>query len=410
MNILFVTPYLPYPPVSGGRLQIFLRLKYLKKRGHSVFLATLARSDEHNYVAELQTYLDDIEYIVCKPDITKIKYLFRKSLLYEIFTYDRQFGERLKFFAHAKKINVAVFEGLGATLYRDFIKETPAVIYEHNVEHEITGQLVARLRHSPLKIWEGKIDEKMKNLYLWLFGAREKTLVKEFEIDSVRTFDLCLTCSNRDASSLRKDIAGLAPLTIPWCIESTSKYNKPEKREQYNLLFVGSMQWEPNRDAIIWFAKQIFPLIKQDFDNIRLLIVGSCMSEEIQRLDNGKDILVKGYVPEISKVLLEADIFIAPLRLGSGVNVKVIEAMAYGVPVITTSKGAEGLEAENGEHFLIADTPEQFRDAAKRLLESRQMRRSLGKKAREYILSHHRPDNVIDAFEEALLKVVDNHG
>ena len=402
MNILFVTPYLPYPPVSGGRLQTFLRINYLKKRGHSVFLMTLARTGEYNYVVELKNYLDEVECIYREPDFTKVRYLFRKNLLHEIFTHDRRFGEKLRSFADSKKVDISLFEGLGVAQYRDFIPHVPSALYEHNVEYEITEQFVSNLRKSPLKVLKGKMDEKMRNCYLYLFGEREIKLVRKFEVNSLRKFGLFITCSQRDAHILERDTKETPHIVIPWCIEMPVEFNKPQEKDIYSLVFVGSMEWEPNRDAIKWFVKEIFPLIKKKIKNIKLLIVGSFMSEDVQRLDNKKDILVKGFVPDISEVFRETDIFIAPVRLGSGVNVKVLEAMSYGVPVITTSKGAEGIEALHGEHFLIVNTPEEFTDTIKYLLDNKETRKMLGMNAREYISKYHEADKVIELLENIL--------
>lgn len=406
MNVLFVTPYLPYPPISGGRLQTFLRLKYFKKRGHSVFLMTFALEDECDGILELKGHIDDIKYVYPRTDLSKIKHLAKKSLLYEIFTYNRSFGENLKSFSEDREIDIAVFEGLGVAQYRDSIPGVPSVLYEHNVEYEIVDQLVSSLRRSPLMILNGKVDEKLRNLWFFFFGEREKRLVRKFELNALKKFNLLITCSERDADILKKDLKDTPNLTIPWCVEIPDKFTKIANRRIYNLVFVGSMQWVPNRDAIIWFVKEVFPLIKRELNNIKLIIVGSYMSKDIQAFNNKEDIVVKGFVPDISKIWLETDIFIAPIRFGSGVNVKVIEAMSYGIPVITTSMGAEGIEAINGEHFIISNTPEEFLHDIKFLIKNPEIRKYIGGKARKYVLQYHSIDKVIDSFEDTLMDVI----
>lgn len=410
MKVLFITPFLPYPPVSGGRLQTFLRLDNLKKRGNSVFLMTLGLPGDPGNVLRLKKIIDDVECIYIRPDPSKIRDIFRKSLLYEIFTYDRQFGEILGLFADAKNIDVAVFEGLGVAQYRDAIRHIPSVLYEHNVEHEITGQLVSYLRKAPLKIFGSKADETLRNLYLYSFGAREEKLVHSLESDSLNKFDLIMTCSGRDADILKKDVHRAPLLTLPWGIENPKRYWSPGEREVRNLVFVGSMAWEPNRDAIQWFVKAIFPMVRKGPVRTRLMIAGSSMIAEIVNLDNQGDIVVKGFVEDISEVLLEADIFIAPVRFGSGVNVKVLEAMSYGVPVVTTPKGAEGIGARDGEHFMVARDEEEFASAVEYLFMNPEAREAMGMKARKYISEHHGIDKVIGLFEEALLSVIKASG
>lgn len=402
MNVLFVTPYLPFPPVSGGRLQTFLRLKHLRDRGHAVFLMTLALQEESGNIAELKKLIDDVGCLFVKPDLTKMKDLFRESLLYELFTLDRRFGEALSAFADRHAIDVAVFEGLGAAQYRDSISRIPSVLYEHNVEHEIAGQLEAYVRRSPLKLFGSKPGEVMRNLYLWLFGKKETELVRVFEAGALEKFDRVVACSERDADILKKEAPAASIVAIPWAVRRPERYWQPREKGVRDLVFVGSMTWEPNRDAVLWFVNEIFPLLRKSRVKTRLLIAGSGMTGEVARLDNGSDIIVKGFVPDIAEFLLEADVFVAPLRLGSGVNVKVLEAMSYGLPVVTTPKGAEGIGTGGFGYFTVASTPKEFGYAVESLLRDPDSARAMGTKAREYISAHHDIDPVIAAFEEAL--------
>ncbi len=406
MRVLFVTPFLPYPPVSGGRLQTFLRLTHLKKRGNSVFLVSLGLPNDSDGVLALRGMIDGVECLYIAPDRSKIRDVLRKSLLYELFTYDRRFGETMGRFAHSMGIDVVVFEGLGVAQYRDAVSHLPAVLYEHNVEYEITGHLVSYLRKSLLKIFGGRADETMRNVYLAIFGSREKELVRTLERGALKKFDLILTCSERDAEILKREAIGVSPLAVPWGVEMPDRHRRPEERDVRNLVFVGSMAWEPNRDAVRWFAKEIFPLVRKSCLRTRLVIAGSYMSGEIAALDNRDDIIVKGFVKDVSEVLSEADVFVAPVRLGSGVNVKVIEAMAFGIPVVTTPKGAEGIEARDGEHLMIAGGKEEFASAIGYLLEDQQVRISMGDKAREFIAEHHGIDKVTEIFEKALSSVL----
>lgn len=406
MNILFITPYLPYPPISGGRLQTFLRIKKLKERGNKVYLAGIAEFGAEENTRELKRYVTEMEVVSATINPSKIIFLLKKSLMQELFSFQPTFETKIKSFIKNKNIDIAIYEGLGSAQYREATRNIPSILYEHNVEYEIVEQLVSSLRKSPIKILKGKMDEKLRNLWLYIFSEKERKLAKEFELNSLRKFDLFITCSDRDASILKKDVKDTPHVTVPWCIEVPNRHHKPEKKDIYNLVFVGSMSWEPNRDAILWFTKEIFPLIRKKINNVRLVIVGSYPFRKILHLHNNKDIVVKGFIEDISKVWLETDIFIAPIRLGSGVNVKVIEAMSYGIPVVTTAKGAEGLNAIAGEHFLMANTPHEFLDSVQYLIENIEVRESLGLKSREYVLKYHEIDKVMDLFEKVLTDVI----
>ena len=408
MNILFVVPYVPYPPISGGRLQTFLKLKHVKIRGHAVFLQICAFMSDRPYINELAAYIDDIETIFVRPDWSKLKHFFMKSLLYEIFTYQKGMSERLRIFAMHKKVDVAVFEGLGVAQYRDSIPDIPSILYEHNVEYEVVQQHVAAIRKSPLKVVQGTMSEKLRNCYLLFGGAIEQKLVKQFELNSLKEFQVILTCSERDAMILRKDTGNvICPEMIPWGVELPVHYHRPRQKEPFCIVFVGSMTWEPNKDGITWFVTEIFPLVRRGQQKVRLIVAGSGMTREISRLRNREDIIIKGFVPDISEILLDADIFVAPIRFGGGVNVKILEAMSYGIPVVTTSKGAEGLTAVHKKDFLVADTPEEISGYIKYLLDNLEERESIGQNAREYIAGHHNIERVTDLFEQVICKVTE---
>ncbi len=404
MNILFITPYLPYPPISGGRLQTFLRIKNLKKRGHNVYLVSIVNHDlSRREVEDIRRYVTGIEVMKARIDLTKLKYLLRKSLILELFPYLFGFEEKIKSISKNRDIDIAIYEGIGVAQYKRATNNIPNIIYEHNVEHEIVEQMVSYYRKSPLNLFSGSAGEILRNIWLYIFGDKETSLARKFEFEVLKDFDLCITCSDRDADILKRTVKEIPILSIPWVIEMPKEFNMPNEKDIYNLVFVGSMHWEPNKDAIIWFIKKVMPLIRESLKNIRLIVVGSFMNKEIYRLNNGVDICVKGFVKNLSEVWLNTDIFIAPIRLGSGVNVKIIEAMSYGIPVVTTSKGAEGLKVLAGEHFVLSNTPKEFAKSIKSLIDNLDMRRSLSIKAREYVLEHHEINKVIEIFEKILL-------
>ena len=239
----------------------------MKERGHSVYLMSFALKKEKNSIPGLARYLNDAEFFFAKRDYCKFRYLLRKSLLYEIFSYDRQFSRTLDVFARKNKIDVAVFEGLGVAQYRKVIADIPSVLSIQNVEHEIIEHLVSALKKSPSRILTGPLDNILKNFYMYLFGKKEKELVRTCELASFLDFDLIMTCSDRDAAELAKGCGEVALVTIPWCIERPPAFSSPVRKDAYTLLFVGSMQWVPNRDAVEWFVREIFPLLKEQGKN-----------------------------------------------------------------------------------------------------------------------------------------------
>jgi glycosyltransferase involved in cell wall biosynthesis len=139
-------------------------------------------------------------------------------------------------------------------------------------------------------------------------------------------------------------------------------------RKSKELLFIGTFSWPPNLDGIKWFVAEIWPTIRREVPEATVTIIGSNPTEEARRLGDCPGITMLGYVPETLLYLQRAALSIAPLRYGGGMKGKVVEAMAVGLPVVTTSVGAQGLNAVNGKHLLQADSPQEFAQAAIRLL------------------------------------------
>jgi len=142
--------------------------------------------------------------------------------------------------------------------------------------------------------------------------------------------------------------------------------------ENEKLIFIGGFNHPPNVDAVIYFIKEIFPLIKEKKLKIKLIIVGNAPPVEIEKLKS-ECVEVTGYVPETSYYLHQSLISIAPLRYGAGMKGKIGEAMGHGIPVVTTSIGAQGMGIVNREHAMIANSPEAFADAVIELLEKKDL-------------------------------------
>ena len=142
----------------------------------------------------------------------------------------------------------------------------------------------------------------------------------------------------------------------------------PGRRDRHGLIFVGGFFHEPNVDAVLWFVNEVYPLITGRHSDADVCIVGQEPTDEIKALA-GPHINIQGWVPETAPYLNRALVSIAPLRYGSGMKGKISEALAYGLPVVTTSVGAEGIGIVNGVHALVADTPTEFADAVCRLME-----------------------------------------
>lgn len=207
--------------------------------------------------------------------------------------------------------------------------------------------------------------------------------VRDTELSVYRKADLVLTVSNEDSRVLRDEGLGGDIEVLPniHVVHPLAPHQWSDKLE---LIFIGSYKWSPNIDAMIYFCQEVLPLLRQKVSRLRLRIVGSAPTDEIMSLAS-EDVAIVGFVPETTSYLLSSDISIAPLRYGGGVKGKVGEAMAHGLPVVTTSIGAEGFGFEVDKDVLVADTPQAFAEAITTLWRDSALYESVRKNGWNYI-------------------------
>lgn len=188
-----------------------------------------------------------------------------------------------------------------------------------------------------------------------LFNEAEKT--KQLELELIRKSDLSLVVSQFEFEILKKEDSSLQ-IEIVSNIHIVQGFKK-SFRERENILFLGNFEHIPNLDGIKWFLQEIYPSIRSKIPNLILYIVGNDPSNELIKFSS-KDIVVTGYVQDVEPFFSNCRVFVAPLRYGAGVKGKINHSMSYGLPVVTTSIGAEGMDLVDGKNALISDHPIEF--------------------------------------------------
>jgi glycosyltransferase involved in cell wall biosynthesis len=172
----------------------------------------------------------------------------------------------------------------------------------------------------------------------------------------------------------------------------------------FDLLFLGSMDYLPNVDGMLYFVREIWPKVCQSRSNCSLGIVGRAPFPEIRRLAEADSrIKVTGTVPDVRPYLWGSRVSIVPLRVGGGTRLKIYESMAGGVPLVSTTLGAEGLPVEDPTHIRLADTPEAFADQIGQLLSNDLERKQMATRAREWVVANYSWDIVAQCFERSLV-------
>jgi glycosyltransferase involved in cell wall biosynthesis len=222
----------------------------------------------------------------------------------------------------------------------------------------------------------------------WLLG-RDWRLLKQYEGEICRRFEGLLTVSKEDKIALEEASGqSLEATVIPIAIDTDEVVEVHRCSEADHILHIGTMFWPPNIDGILWFLREIFPLIKAQRPQITFDVVGAKPPPEIIAYSsNSSGVNVTGYVMDPTAYYEATGVMVVPLRAGGGMRVKILTALAQGLPIVSTTLGCEGIDVEPGKHLLVADTPEAFAQATLELLEDRSLANELGSNGRRLIQS-----------------------
>ena len=274
----------------------------------------------------------------------------------------REFSRRLAQVLDEEQFDVVHLESIFMTPYVPVIRahsQAKVVLRAHNVEHTIWG-LVAQSERNPLKRWY------LKHLSLTL-GSYER--------EHLNDYDGVVSITENDARQLREMGCRKPMVSIPFGI--TPEVVEQVEEEPNTLFHIGSMDWMPNQEGVRWFLKEVWPQVYERLPQLTLYLAGRKMPAELMKLDM-EGVRVVGEVPDANYFIASKQINVVPLLSGSGLRVKIIEAMSAGKVVVTTTIGAEGIGCTDGKDVLIADTPQQFVDQLERCVKDTDFCRQIG--------------------------------
>jgi len=392
LRILFITPRLPYPLDRGDRIRVYNFAKILAEK-HSLSLCSLIQSkDEYKYEKNLQNLFDRIELILLKPwksHMNMATHFFSKLPLQV--AYFNSFEMR-------KKIEQILKDEKFDLIY-SFHLRTAHYVNKLNLMNAYT---VLDLTDS-VSLFLHRILLHSK-IYLKPIYYREWLATRRYEASIVKQFNECWLISNIDKRAIERLAPNSHLFIIPngIDIEYFSPYKRSnQKRVLENLLFVGYLGVQ-NVDAVLYFYRKIFPLIRSEFPLVKFYVVGANPPRQICRLDD-KSVIVTGYVEDLWSYYRKASVMVAPMRFVVGIQNKILEAMAMEVPVVTTNFGNEGIDARHEKEIFVADDPAEFANYVIKLLKNKELREEIGKNARKFVKKKftwqevaHRVDKILE--------------
>ena len=367
----------PYPPKSGGKVRVFNLIKEISKY-HDVYLLSLASKDELDFVPVMLKYCKTVEIVPFEHNI--LSRLIRWVRIFSnLFTQVPIEVAAKESTGMKKKVKTIIDNGLDLiqvewlqmAQYLPFhlLKNTPLILTEHDVAY------VPLKRRSLTEI--GILKYIMR---------RECYKMKNYEQETCHRFNKIISVSDLDKERLLKLSEDLDVYVVPNGVNTHYISPKTDHEDTGSLLYIGWMKHYPNRDAMLFFLKQVFPLIIKEVPNTKVFIVGQYAPEEILSLaKSNPNIVCTGYVEDVREYLHKCTVYICPLRIGGGTRLKILEAMAAGIPIVSTTIGAEGLSVKHGENILLSDSADTFAKETISLLNNPELRLKLAKSARNFV-------------------------
>jgi sugar transferase (PEP-CTERM/EpsH1 system associated) len=397
MNILFICHRIPFPPNKGDKIRSFNELKYLAEK-HNISLAFLVdNKNDIRFIDELEKYCKTIDYDVINPKWQKVKslpYLMSKKPLTVPYFY-------------SKKLQNAIDRRLSETDF-DVIFVFSSPMAEYVLQSRVKIRKRMRLIMDFVDVDSDKwrmYAEHSHFLGSFLYRKEWKSLMK-YEKEVGELFDLCLFVSDNEVALYKSFAPDVKTVSIPNGVDfeyfSGGKPGSGERHGKNVLLFTGAMEYFPNEDAVLYFSREIWPYVREKLPDSVFYVVGGKPSKRVRVLsENNSGIIVTGYVPDVREYFQKADLFVAPLRIARGIQNKVLEAMAAGIPVVARPEAVQGLVDNNG-YVSVASNPGTFVDSIMEILNDSQKREKLIFDAKGYINKYHNWHKNLDCLETAI--------
>jgi len=397
MKILFLSPTVPFPLTDGGRIRVFNLLKQIATKNDVTLLALETQSTDTDGVSQLQQLGIQVHLVPNAPVLPSVSFgTFLKASLrrqpitvarYDLPTYRQKFRELIA----TETFDLVHYEMFHTA---QFHTETclPSVLSQQNVDSAI---------------WRRLCRETFNPFYKFAYWTQQLAFQRYERVLSPK-FDAVTCTSDIDATVFQQHCPEDVIEIIPNGVDITHYQPDFSSEAPAHLIYIGSMDWYPNEDAVGFFVDEVLPRIQESVPDVRFSIVGGNPSARVQKLSEEKGVVVTGRVPEIKPYFAEATVFIVPLRIGSGTRLKILEALAMGKAIVSTSVGAEGLDLKDGAEIFIADEPTAFADAATQLLTDASLRRRMGENGRARVERDYDWRSIGDKLHQLYTRILDS--
>lgn len=396
MRILVISSYLPYPLFSGGHIRLYNIIKRLTERSHQVSLICEKRPNQtDNDISEVAK--------ICKAVITvprkkqwSLQNIFQTAKSERPFLIVGHTNEEMQ-----EKIRELLANNTFDLLHVETsyvmqnVSQTaiPIVLVEHNIEYLVYQKFMA---NAPLPLRP-------------LLAIDIKKL-KRVEEGFWKKATHIVTVSEKEKQIIGLPNVSVVPNGVDTNVFSMKKDLKITTKSEADILFIGDFKWLQNRDTARWIVNTIYPQIQSYFKQakkITLWIVGKHIPKDIKKKEKDEDIVCdENSEKPTERIFADADVLLTPIRIGGGTQYKILEAMASGTPVITTTLGVEGIEAKDGKEILVGQTAHELARLTAKVLEDEKLYETIAKNARAFVEKNYTWDSIVARLEKVYQTVL----
>lgn len=374
-----LTQVLPHPPDSGPKVKTAALLRVLA-REHEITLASFTRGDQAADVAELSRVCRAVHTIPIRRGRVRDAWSLGRSLLTGesfLMARDERAAMRslVRRLAGQEQFDVLHVDQLNMARYASAAPGAARVLDAHNALWLVTERLAGTFASGPRRV----------------LLTREARLLRVYEGEVCSRFEGVLAVSEEDRAALEEAIQvsrrGADPppppiAVVPIAIDVAATPRVERRADAARVLHIGSLIWPPTVDGLTWFLSEVWPRVRAGRPGCEIDVVGGNVPSEIARRGGDAGVRVHGYVADPTPLLAGAAVMVVPLRAGGGMRVRILNGLAQGMPMVSTSIGCEGIAAEHGRHLLLADDAEGFAHAVSRLLADGELAASLAREGR----------------------------
>lgn len=375
MNILYICHRFPFPPKRGGKIRPFNMIRHLSQ-SHRVTVCSLARSEaEAEEGKGIAPYCERFEMAVLNNPMQNLRMVARLPTLEPSsmgYFYSPELARKIQRLLAEQSFDLIFVHCSSVAQYVAQVKGIPKILDFGDMDSQ---KWLEYSHYKPFPLSWG----------YWLEGTKLEREEKRL----AQCFDLCTATTRAEWETLESYGTFVASDWFPNGVDA--EYFKPDggDYDPDTLSFIGRMDYYPNQECMFDFCANTLPLLRAARPNIKLLIVGAEPSPKVKALEQLPGVTVTGSVPDVRPYVLRSALMVAPLNIARGTQNKILEAMAMGVPVVSSQVAAGGVDAVADEHFLVASKPEEYARAILRILEDPNERARLARSGRGRMLSAH---------------------